>query len=84
MQLDALAALPARAAQMACDMQRQPLAFQQQLAERRVGHAEGASLDARAVGACERAADMRLLDARERGDKRCAGKTKRGSGWPGP
>ncbi len=53
---------------MAGDVERQPLAFEQRVAERRVGHAEGARLDAAAVGGVQRAAEMRLFDAAHAGE----------------
>ena len=48
---------------MARDVKRQPLAFEQQLAERGVGDTEGASFDACAIGGMKRATYMRVLDA---------------------
>ena len=65
--LDALAPLPHASAQMPRDMQRLPLAAEKELAERRVGDAEGASLEPRAVGRSERAAEMRVFDDADAG-----------------
>src|SRR5262245_22420786 len=62
-ELNAFSPLPARAAQMSHDMKWQPLAFQQQFPEGRIGDTEGASLDACAVSAMQRATHMRILDA---------------------
>src|SRR5262245_25726136 len=61
-QLDAFFSLPARAAEMARDVKWQPLAFEQQLAERATGNAEGAGFDACAIGGMERATYMRVLN----------------------
>ena len=75
--------LPAVAAEMTDDMQRRALAFSEQLAERRIADAEGAASSRAPSAARACSGHARSLMTRTR-DKRCAGKTKRGSGWPAP